>query len=209
VTGRRRALLRAVLGAAVVVIGLAIGRPWTIRPLHQATPALFDPASYVASIWPRVLETAEASAKDVAEVLAGPGGDAPAASSARKAAFVRGTGVVMEVDRGSRVGLARIRIDGVPAPGAAIQVGPVLRGTAVRDALDFVRFTDFSNQSDFAAVASALNDRVLQSVLAPVDIDSLAGASVSFVGAVSLAARRTEGPLEIVPLVLDAGAGAR
>jgi len=209
VTGRRRAALRAVLGAALVVIGLAIARPWTIRSLHQTNAALFDSASYVASIWPRVLETAEASAKGVAEVLAGPGGDAPVAPSARKAAFVRGTGVVTEVDRSSRVGLARLRVDGVPAPGAAIQIGPVLRGTAVRDALDFVQFTDFANQSDFAAVASTLNDRVLESVLAATDVDALVGHTVSFLGAVPLAARRGDAPLEIVPLVLRADGGER
>ena len=37
---------------------------------------------------------------------------------------------------------------------AAIQIGPVLRGTALRDALEFVRFTDFVNQFEFAGVAN-------------------------------------------------------
>ena len=77
-----------------------------------------------------------------------------------------------------------------PPATVAIQVGPVLRGTALRDALGFVRFTDFVNQFDFAAVANALNERVLTTVLGPVDVRGLSGQRVSFTGAVSA----TRGP---------------
>ena len=74
--------------------------------------------------------------------------------------FVKGTATVADVDRKSRIGLARLRLPwATDAQTAAIQIGPVLRGTALRDALDFVRFTDFVNQLEFAGVANALNDR--------------------------------------------------
>ena len=61
----------------------------------------------------------------------------------------------------------------------------MLRGTALRDALEFVRFTDFVNQLEFAGVANALNDRVVTSVITPVNVDALAGRQVTFVGAVN------------------------
>ena len=35
-------------------------------------------------------------------------------------------------------------------PTRSVQIGPAMRGTAIRDALDFVSFNDFTNQIDFA-----------------------------------------------------------
>jgi predicted lipoprotein len=61
----------------------------------------------------------------------------------------------------------------------------VLRGTALRDATGLVRFTDFVNQLQFADVANELNDRVLKTVLSPVDRATLKGKTVSFVGALA------------------------
>ena len=41
--------------------------------------------------------------------------------------------------------------------------GPVLKGTALRDSLEFVKFGDFVNQVAFAEVATALNERARRS----------------------------------------------
>ena len=79
---------------------------------------------------------------------------------------------------------------------ADLQIGPVIRGTALRDALDFIRFTDFVNQLEFAGVATALNDHVVSAVLQAAP-DLVSGAEVSFVGAVPVS-----GALEIVPVKL-------
>jgi predicted lipoprotein len=87
----------------------------------------------------------------------------------------------------------------------AIQIGPVLRGTALRDALPFVRFTDFVNQLEFAAVANALNDRVLAEVIDGVEVDGLAGREVEFVGA---SPARSGAVVEIVPVLLGISGGA-
>ncbi len=179
-------------------------RPWTIEPLQTSATAAFDAAAYAASAWPRVLREADEAAVDVASVLQSPAsgpGDAGAPPT-RTALFVKGTGVVTDVNLQSRAGQAIVRIDGGAAPATvAIQVGPVLRGTALRDALGFVRFTDFTNQFDFAAVANALNDRVLETVLGPVDVRGLSGQRVSFTGAVARDARAAS-TLEIVPVRL-------
>ena len=48
---------------ALVIVGLlAALRPWTIEPIQTAAPAAFDPPSYVASSWPRVLREADETA---------------------------------------------------------------------------------------------------------------------------------------------------
>jgi predicted lipoprotein len=178
----------------IVIAGvLAILRPWTVVPIQTATPRAFEPVSYVSSIWDsRVLPTAGRSAIDLKSFV----GERTSMSGAR-AVFVKGTATVDQIDRKSRVGLARLAGTWAP-PGhvADLQIGPVIRGTALRDALDFIRFTDFVNQLEFAGVASALNDRVVSAVLQTAP-DLVPGAEVSFVGAAPVS-----GPLEIVPVKL-------
>jgi len=206
-SNRQRTALRLGLGIIVAAIVLAIARPWTIRPIHMSPAEAFDADAYVASIWPQVLETADRLAIDVTTiggVTSETGGDS---LPARRAVFVRGTGVVSRVDLSSRVGLAHLQIDGIVAPGVAIQMGPVLRGTGLRDALPFVRFTDFANQFDFAAVASSIHRRVLEDVLGPIDVETLAGRRVVFTGAVVIDNARADSTLAIVPVTLGIDGG--
>jgi predicted lipoprotein len=196
-----------------LLLGLVgVLRPWTIRPIETAQKPAFDAASYVESSWPRVLAEADQTARDAATVLltSAPGSGAADASPAQQSFFVRGTGVVSRAELESRAGQALVRIDhpGPPVT-VAIQVGPVLRGTALRDAVSFIRFTDFANQSDFAAVATALNERVLSTVLGPIDRQALSGRRVSFVGAATLGRQGTGTTLAIVPVTLGVTGGDR
>jgi predicted lipoprotein len=200
--------------AAVV----AFCRPWTIRPIAEASGAAtsgshagagaFDASTYVSSVWAaRVLPEASRVAVDLRRALSERGHD-----PARRAVLVRGAGVITSVDERSRMGVAYV--DLAPAdgkPDVALQVGPVLRGTAVRDALDFIRFTDFANQIDFARVANELNARVLTSVLAPLGkVSMLTGKVVAFTGATTLGGAAGSGQtsagsprVEITPLVVE------
>lgn len=202
---------------------IAIARPWTIRPIvpspdsnagaaagtanapntsasSPSSPSSgpFDAARYVASIWnSRVIPAASSSATDLARALSDArGGNAPA-----RAMLVSGTGVVTSVDTRSRVGLAHV--DLAPAdgqPDAAIQIGPVLRGSALRDAVGFIRFEDFANQIDHARVAGALNTRVLETVLRDIDKpEALRGHTIEFRGAVVIGSAAPE----IVPVTLQ------
>jgi predicted lipoprotein len=199
---RSRRGLAAGLVAAAVVVALAILRPWTVVPVRSTSPAAFDPHAYVASIWTsQVLPTAEASAIDLQAYLARQADPAVTALPATRAVFVRGRATVAEIDQRSRVGLARLGLErATDSPAVAIQVGPVLRGTALRDALPFVRFTDFLNQLEFAAVSNALNEQVVEAVLAGMNVGGLAGRDVTFLGAVSTAAGAA---IEIVPLHVE------
>jgi predicted lipoprotein len=107
------------------------------------------------------------------------------------------------VDIRSRNGLALVDIEPRDQwPDVSIQIGPVVRGTSLRDATGIVGFTDFVNQIQFADAGNELNDRVLKTVLAPVDKSKLKGQVVSFAG--TLAAEvKAEPPLrELVPVVL-------
>jgi predicted lipoprotein len=55
--------------------------------------------------------------------------------------------------------------------------------TSVRDAVGFISFGDFKEQTEYGKVASEINKRVLSKVLGGLDKDSLMGKSISFKGA--------------------------
>ena len=74
-------------------------------------------------------------------------------------------------------------------------------GTSLRDAAGFINFTDFANQLAFADVANELNRRVLETVVAPLDLDTLPGSPVTFQGACTFP---LTGFPEVIPIILEA-----
>jgi len=184
---------------AMVSMFLVSCAPWTVRPIDksgadsgQSRP--FDADQYVDSIWnARVLPAISGGAVELAELLR-------PASHPAGAVLVKGEGRVLRVDTSSRTGL--LLIDAEPydgRPDAALQIGPVIRGTTLRDALPFIQFSQFVNQLQFAQVGNALNGRVC-AALASFSTRDLAGSIVVFSGA---AAQPPEGGLlEIVPVKL-------
>jgi predicted lipoprotein len=193
---RFAAMKIALFGVAPLVV-LALLRPWTVRPIEHDKPIAFDAETFASSAWPRLVREATQRATDVSEV-------APVdANSPAKARLIKGSGVVVAIDRRSRVGVMLVRVTGVTPVHIAIQIGPVIRGTALRDASGFIDFSDFTNQSDYAAAANALNDTALRTVIAPLAIDTLQGRTLVFAGAVGRSAPREDGAIEMVPLRLD------
>jgi len=182
---------------AMVSLVLVSCTPWTVRQIDksgvdsgQSRP--FDAGQYVDSIWnAKALPAISAGAVDLTELLR---------SHRAGAVLVKGEGRVLRVDTSSRTGM--LMIDAEPydgRPDAAVEIGPVIRGTTLRDALPFIQFSQFVNQLQFAQVGNALNDRV-SSALKSFSNQDLAGSIVVFSGA---AGQPSEGGLlEIVPVTL-------
>lgn len=187
-------------GFLCILCGLAVSCvPWTVVPIEEeqtTASAAGDAQAYVDSIWgSRLLPAAREHAVDLATAKArherGSGSHF----------FVAGTGRVVSLDESSRSGKLLIDLDpGDGQPDAALLVGPVILGSAVRDAAGFIEFSQFVNQLAYADVANELNRRVLDTVLAPIDLKTLPGKTVRFCGAWSPAG---EALSEIVPLVLE------
>lgn len=180
----------------LLALGLVSCVPWTVRPLSQESAApdqSAHPAAYVDARWSsKILPAVRAAAVDARPLL-----DALAAN--RDQAFaryghhpapgpiyliVKGEGVVTAVDTRSRRGLLLVDIapyDG--KPDLSIQIGPVLQGTALRDATGLIRFSDFTNQLHYADVANEINNRILRTVLSPLQPSALKGRRIRFLGA--------------------------
>ena len=176
--------------SVVAIVWLAVFRPWTIRPIAEQPHGPFDAKTYVAAIWDaRVLPTLRSRAVQFASFQDRPD----------HATSVSLNGVVLDVNTSSRVGTAAI--DVAPGDGRAdalLMIGPVLRGTALRDVLDFIQFTDFTNQIQFADVANALNDHVLTTVIEHLDAATLKGRHVQVLGV----AWRQSSTVDVLPFVV-------
>ncbi len=96
---------------------------------------------------------------------------------------VKGSGVILAANTESRA--STIDIDLFPPDGTTdlvLQIGPVFKDSAIRDSLDFISFTDFTNQLEFARLSNAFNKVVNQDVTGKLDRENLMGKKISFWG---------------------------
>ena len=156
-----------------------------------------DPKTFVADNWSsKIVPTVHDKAADVTTVVAAIAKDPDAAgkqyghqsgTGSPFAYLVKGSGTVTDLDTSVPTGPMTVE---VPQAGGkplkvTIATGPVIAGTAIRDAVGFISFGDFTNQIDYANVANQINAKAKTDVLAKVDLTSVKGKKVDFYGAFS------------------------
>ncbi|UWQ97223.1 DUF2291 domain-containing protein [Rhodobacteraceae bacterium M385] len=94
---------------------------------------------------------------------------------------VSDTGEIIDANLESSARTADVDVDGNGTPDVRLQLGPVIRGTTLRDVAPFYNFDDFRDQIEFARLARAINDRMNARLSIPES--DLIGRSVSFTGA--------------------------
>jgi len=214
----KRRDLKIVLEFWLVMQCLALGgcKPWTVVPIGAASDARSssqNPAAFVDSIWsaklvPAIVNSA-IDAQTLLQAMSASVDDAKHryGRNANGAAWyfnVKGEGTVLAVDTSSRNGLLEIGVlQRDRRPDVSIQIGPVFRGSALRDSTGLITFSSFVNQLQFADVADDLNNKASQIVLSPLDIKRLIGKKVKFAG--SFEAETATQPLirDVVPVQLE------
>ncbi len=112
---------------------------------------------------------------------------------------VKGQAVVISENRASKAAVAEVDIDGDGKADGTLQLGPVVKGTALRDATALYDFSTFRDQIEYARLGRALNDTAV-SKLPSADVP-LAGKTVRFLGALVLRSA-TEKPL-VAPVSIE------
>jgi predicted lipoprotein len=189
--------------AAVLLAGLLLAScrfiptadvPALARRNVEGAAVPFDPDKKAASIWSSKVEPYfDRKAGPFLQVrdLAAKSPDAAGAKFGYRSQaddtpwtmMVRIEGVIVGANTQSRAATIGIDASGQGKTDAIVQIGPAIRGAAIRDALDFVSFNDFTNQIDFAQFGKALNAYVDHETLAKLPRDSLIGRKVSILGA--------------------------
>ncbi|MDY0093043.1 MAG: DUF2291 domain-containing protein [Candidatus Vecturithrix sp.] len=173
----------------------------------------FNPDTYVDDIWEKkVIPTIREQAVDLRTILDEYIHDQKAAGQKyghREKEegspwnfIAKSEGQVIAVKTESRAGT--IEVDIPPYDGASdvvVQIGPIMRGESLRDALDFITFGMFTNQLEFGQLAKAFNARARQEALGNIDPASLLGKTIEFYGTFT---QKTEvNDIQITPVQLN------
>jgi predicted lipoprotein len=96
---------------------------------------------------------------------------------------VKGTATVKEVHTEKKAGYMDVTLDGYTGPiTIQIQIGTVYKGTAVRDSLNIIKFEDYKNQVDYAAVSQSIHQVIQKSVIDQLDLKNITGKQIEFTG---------------------------
>lgn len=161
-----------------------------------AVNAEFDAKAFVEANWASKIEPELVKdAVDVREIVAALKQDPEGTrkkygrrqdATAEYNFIVKGKEVIKAVNTESAAGVLELALPDLSGEGGVcVQIGPVIKSTAVRDVLSFIHFGDFVNQLDFANISKCINFHARDQVVAGIREKAKAGRKVTFVGAFS------------------------
>jgi len=113
---------------------------------------------------------------------------------------VKGSATVTEVETQKKAGYIAIKLDGYEgSEEIKIQVGSVMKGSSVRDALTFIKFGDYTNQEEYASVSQSINGIIMEKVINPETASGMMGKTIEFTGCFTVKDNTT---ILITPVVL-------
>ncbi|MCO6409448.1 DUF2291 family protein [Hoeflea alexandrii] len=109
------------------------------------------------------------------------------------------SGRIVSAKLDTRARVAELDIDGDGSADVTVQLGPVIRGNALRDIAPFYNFDDFRDQIEFAKLGRALNDQVSAMVQLPEG--DLVGRRMAFTGVTPL--KKADEAVLVTPISVD------
>ena len=188
----------------------------------------FDPKAFVDGIWEsKLIPTINEKAVDLSLVLGKIKPDDSGFASIDSlipitnnyglitvgeahAYIVKGQGKVVNVNTKTSIGTLELMLDGYTGPIKILfYIGPRIPSdeSSVRDAVGFINFGDFKEQTEYGKVALELNKRSMFQVNLPPDKDSLQGKMISFYGVFTIRTfnltKIDMNEIKIVPIQID------
>lgn len=210
------------VGIVVVLAILAVtGQIATLVPAEKAQSVAaisnggtaFDKVQYVDKIWnSRVVPTARDTAIPIDTVVAALEKDPTVAGKeyghdvgGAYSFLVHLSGTVTKVDTSSPTGTITVNVpfSGTTLP-VKVQIGPVILGTSIRDALKFITFEQFLNQMQYGSVADQMNTKVQQTVVSKLNLKTLEGKRINVRGAFTYDGTNPK-DLLVTPIIVTLG----
>ena len=119
--------------------------------------------------------------------------------------MVKGQGTVTDVNTEKSTGYMTLDLDGYDGPiTVKFYIGKRIPSdeTSVRDAVGFISFGDFREQTEYGKVGRELNKRVIAEALADLDTENLQGKPVSFYGAFTVRTQNIPGDIDVSEIVV-------
>ena len=220
--------------ATILFLALAARYGFTVVSIEEAENTVqseaFDPVAYVDGIWESsIIPTFEEKAVDLQQIISemelDENGTIPKDDligitnqyglitvGEAHVYMVKGNGTIESANTETSLGTVEVKLDGYDGPvKMSLYVGTRIPSddTSVRDAVGFIEFGDFREQTEYGSVATEINKRVLATVLGDIDRDNLVGKTISFMGSFTI---RTFNLIQIdvneifvVPVKIDLG----
>lgn len=164
---------------------------WESRILPQLEKEAVD----LAVLVPKIRDSLDSAGKELG--YRGGGEGTPWSFSTRF------SGMIINANTETRAATADVDVTGDGEADATIQLGPVIQGTALRDTMPFIIFTDFTDQIEFASFSRSLNSYAHQQTIAEFPREDLVGRTIAVLGAFTM--RSASEPIRITPVSIKPG----
>lgn len=154
---------------------------------EMASLTNMEPAEIANKLWADVYNEASEKSVDISSYK----------PEDNKSLFIKFSGVIEDVDDEAMVAIAKVRTDNHIID---LQMGPIIKGNSIRDAVSFIKFDQFKNQVQFAKLAKELNKKAVEGVERP--DQSWKDSEVSGVAAVTV---KDQNYVQAVPIILNKG----
>lgn len=205
-------LSKFIISISILIILILAGKfGFTVVPIEDVEKAIqseiFDPVIFVDNIWEsKLLPTFTNNSKNLSKILneihlnengTAPKDDLVAITNEyglitvgeALVYMVEGEGIVSAVNTETSLGTIEIDLEGYDGPiKVLLYVGPRIPSdeTSIRDAVGFITFGDFKEQTEYGKVSSEINKRVLSDIIGELDKQQLLGKTISFKGAFNI-----------------------
>jgi predicted lipoprotein len=201
-----------IITGAILLLLILVGRyGFTVVTIEEAEETVqsetFDPVAYVDGIWDSQLMPAfNDGVVELSQILSEMEPDASGVAPKEDLIdianqyglitegeahvyMVQGSGTIASVDAETSLGTADVMLDGYDGPiKVQIYIGTRIPSdnTSVRDAVGFISFGDFKEQTEYGKASTEINKRILATVLDNIDRENLVGKTISFKGAFTI-----------------------
>lgn len=188
---KKNAKLYGAATAVAILLLIVGGVTSTILPLDEKGNVIradmaSEDGNYLDSHWDAMMSEVGEKAVNLQELL-NAASDLSQVSDEYKANsncfIVEGSGKITEANTESQAGYLVISLDGYSGMySVQIQVGPVFKGTAFRDSLTCIGFSDFDNQMEWRSLSGEITEKIYQEVLSSQEANFAVGNTVNFKG---------------------------
>lgn len=217
--GRKGARLsRRLVVVGLLAVAAAGCKILPIESESELAQQKFNGADFVGKLWDsQVIPVVRDKAFPIETVIAaieggldkaGPEfGHRPAEEGSPWSFIVKGTAVIKEKNIASRAGTVLVDVTTPKGPvPVTIQIGPVVKGNSLRDAMPFINFQNFTNQLEFAEVGRAFNGHVVAELKAAIDTLAV-GQTIAYSGTFSLNSPTDK--ILLTPVLIGPAGGAQ
>ncbi len=206
---------KTIIGAAIAVVVAAymFGTATYVEEGQEAKltgEVAFDPLSVAKDFWATKskdyfaqnavdLVTLVNEANGDFKSVAGKYGHYSMGDSGELSFIVKGQGTVTAVKNKLRAGYLGLAVDGVTANDVTLQIGPVFKGSAVRDSISLLSYKDYKNQIEWANISQALHEMILSEIISPIDMNAAEGKTAEFIGSFTVNGKK----IQITPVSLN------